>query len=151
MKKLLTLGNVIKAGAVLFALIAFFMMFTKQLYVELLGNRGYVDFDDALFGDYGSVISFIGYLFILLSALAVCALIFLGLDAKIKKLVNLGLAGLLFLSAIFVFIEAAVVNGRTDTSAYHLTGGPVVAGIFAIIAALAVAASEFVPEKQLVK
>ena len=49
MKKLLTLGNILKAAGAVLGLVAFFMMFAKQLYVELLGNKGYVEFQDALF------------------------------------------------------------------------------------------------------
>ena len=151
MKKFLTLPNVLKCGAAVFGLAAFFLMFGNQLYAEVLGKKGYVAFDSALFGDNGSVITFIGYLLILLSVCAVCVLVFVKLDAKIKKFVNLGLAGILVLGAVFVFIEAAVVNGRLGASLYHLAACPILAGIFAIVAALATAASEFVPQKKLLK
>ena len=149
MKKLLTLRNCLKAGALLLGLVAFFMMFTNQLWVELLGNRGYVEFDDALFHkDYGAGLSFVGYLLILLAALAVCALVFVNLDAKIKMYINLGLAFLLILGAIFVFVEAGIVNGKAGGNAYHLAFGPVFAGILAILAGLLVVGSEFIPDKQ---
>lgn len=151
MKKLLTLKNVLKCAAVLFGLIAFFLMFAKQLYVELLGNKGYVAFDDAMFGNDGSVITFIGYLLVILASLGVCALVFLSLDEKIKKLAIFGAAFLLLLGAIFIFIEASVVNGNIGGSAYHLTAGPVFAGILAILAAVLVCASEFAPDKNLLK
>ena len=149
MKKLLTLRNVIRIGAVVFALVAFFLMFADQLYVEVLGKRGYVEFDDAFFEDGGAPISFVGYLLILIAGLAVCAFVFLPLDAKIKKFASFGFALLLVLGAVFVFIEAAVVNG--DGNAYHLTAAPVIAGILAILAGIAVCAAEFLPDKQLVK
>lgn len=146
MKKYLTLANLMKAAACVFGLIAFFMMFANQLYVELLGNRGYVKTDAMFDKDYGAWITFVGYLLILLASLAACALVFLGLDAKMNKMLALVLGGVLILGAVFVFIEAAVVNG--DSSVYHLAGGPIVAGIFAIIAGLLVCASEFVPDKK---
>ena len=69
----------------------------------------------------------------------------LKVDKKMRKYVTLGLAGLLLLGAIFVLIEAAVLNG--DSSVYHLAAGPVFAGIFGILAALLGCASEFVPAK----
>ena len=149
MKKYLTLANVMKAAAFLFGFIAFFMMFANQIYLELLGSRGYVKTDAMFDKDYGAWISFVGYLLILLASLAVCASVFLNMDPKTKKYINLGLAFAFILGAIFVFIEAAVVNG--DSSLYHLAAGPIVAGIFAIIAGLAVCASEFVPNKSLMK
>ena len=144
MKKLLTLGNILKAAGAVLGLVAFFMMFAKQLYAEVLGHKGYVEFADALFDkDYGAWISFIGYLLVLSGALGLCAVIFLK-DKKTAKLVTFALAGALVLGAIFVFIEAAVVNGRADVSAYHLAAGPVLAGVFALLAGLLGAGSEFV-------
>ena len=140
MKKLLTLGNILKAVSALLGLVAFFLMFTKQLYAEVLGHKGYVEFADALFDkDYGSWISFIGYLLVLLAAVGLCASIFL----KGNKLLTLVLAGVLVVGAILIFIEAAVVNGRVDANMYHLAAGPIFAGIFALLAAGAGCASEF--------
>ena len=141
MKKLLTLGNILKAAGALLGLVAFFLMFTKQLYAEVLGHKGYVEFADALFDkDYGSWISFIGYLLVLLAAVGLCASIFL----KGNKLLTLVLAGVLVLGAILIFIEAAVVNGRVDANMYHLAAGPIFAGILALLGGLLGCASEFV-------
>ena len=148
MKKLLTLPNILKAGGALLGLVAFFLMFANQLYAEVLGKKGFVEFSDALFDkNIGSVISFIGYLLILLASLGLCLVIFLK-DKKMAKLVTLALAGVLLLGAIFVFIEAAVVNGRADVDGwYHLAAGPIFAAIFAILAALLGCVSEFLPKK----
>ena len=141
MKKLLTLGNILKAAGAVLGLVAFFMMFAKQLYAEVLGHKGYVEFADALFDkDYGSWISFIGYLLVLLAAVGLCASIFL----KGNKLLTLVLAGILVLGAILIFIEAAVVNGRVDANMYHLAAGPIFAGILALLGGLLGLASEFV-------
>ena len=146
MKKLLTLGNILKACAAIFGLLAFFMMFTKQLWLGNSSNKAFVAFQDALFDkDYGSWISFVGYLLLLIGGLGMCAMVFLK-DKKLAKLITFCLAGALLLGAIFVFIEAAVVNGRIDSALfqYKLTAGPVFSGIFGILAALSGAASEFV-------
>ena len=142
MKKYLTLANLMKAAAALFGLIAFFMMFTNQVHLGSI----YISFSDAMFGNGGSVITFIGYLMILLASFGACALVFLGLDAKMNKILALVFAFVLILGAVVVFIEAAVINGEYNV--YELAGGPVVAGIFAIIAGLLVCASEFVPDKK---
>ena len=144
MKKLLTLGNMFKAAGALLGLVAFFMMFADQLYAEILGSKGFVEFGDAMFDkNYGSWITFVGYLLVLIAALGLCAVVFLK-DKKTAKLVTFALAGVLVLGAIFIFIEAAVVNGRADAKLYHLAAGPVLAGIFALLAGLLGAASEFV-------
>ena len=140
------LPNILKAAGALLGLVAFFMMFTNQLYAEILGKKGFVEFQDALFDkNYGATISFVGYLLLLLGALGLCGMIFLK-DKKMAKLITLALAGLLLLGAIFVFIEASVVNGK-DSSLYHLAAGPIFAGIFGILAALLGCASEFLPKK----
>ena len=145
MKKLLTLPNILKAAGAILGIVAFFLMFAKQVYVEALGNKSYMEFQKALFDkDIGSAISFVGYLLILLASLALCGTILL----KDKKFIVLALAGVLLLGAIFVFIEASVINGRLDVDGwYHLGAAPVLAGIFAILAALLGCASEFLPKK----
>ena len=143
MKKLLTLQNILKAIAAVLCLVAFFLMFTNQVFWKVGNSKFYFEYQDALFGDHGAVISFVGYLMILLGGLGMCAVIFLK-DKKLAKMITICLAGALLLGAIFVFIEAAVVNGRADVDGlYHLAAGPVIAGIFAILAALLGCASEF--------
>ena len=158
MKKLVTLRNVLKACAVLLGLVAFFLMFGNQIYVKSGNTVSYVEFDKALFGgetllgDYkGAVISFVGYLLIALAAIAACVLVFLPLDAKIKKFVNLGLGFVLVLGAIFVFIVGAAFNGANGFDSYHAAFCPIFAGILAIIGGLLVCGSEFAPDKQLLK
>lgn len=144
MKKLLTLGNILKAAGAILGLVAFFMMFAKQLWVGNKSLKVIYSYDFALFDkDFGSWISFVGYLLVLIAALGLCADIFLK-DKKTAKLVAFAIAGALLLGAILIFIEAAVVNGRADVSAYHLAAGPVLAGIFALLAGLLGAGSEFV-------
>ena len=148
MKKLLTLPNILKAAGALLGLVAFFLMFADQLFAKSGNTKGYVDFQTALFDkNYGVAIAFVGYLLVLLAALGLCALIFVKLDAG--KMIALGLAGFLVLGAIFIFIEAAVFNGKFDLKIidYHLAAGPVLAGIFAILAALLGCGSEFLPKK----
>ena len=141
MKKLLTLPNILKACAAVLGLVAFFMMFTNQVWAGNGQYKIYVAYDDALFGKNGAAISFVGYLMMLLGALGMCAMIFLK-DLKMSKIIVLCLAGLLLLGAIFVFIEASVLNGK-DSNLLKLAAGPVFAGIFGILAALLGCASEF--------
>ncbi len=140
MKKLLTLPNILKACAAVLGLVAFFLMFAKQLVV---GDsvRVYYGCKDTIFGDGGAIISFVGYLLVLLAGLAMCALVFVKLDDKVRKIVVFALAFLFLLGAIFIFIQASVVNGKYGN--LRLTAGPVFAGIFAILAALLGCASEF--------
>ncbi|MBR4126336.1 MAG: hypothetical protein IKR09_02000 [Alphaproteobacteria bacterium] len=151
MKKLLTLSNVLKATAAIFGLVAFCLMFADQLYFNVFTEKAFIGFEDALFGENGAALSFVGYLLVLLATLATCVLTFAPLKDKMKKIVNLAVAGVMIIGAIFIFVEAAVVNGKTDTTIMNLAAAPIIAGIFSIISALGIAVSEFVPNKSLIR
>ena len=151
MKKLLTLSNVLKATAAIFGLVAFCLMFADQLYFNVFTEKAFIGFEDALFGENGAALSFVGYLLVLLATLATCVLTFASLKDKMKKIVNLAVAGVMIIGAIFIFVEAAVVNGKTDTTIMNLAAAPIIAGIFSIISALGIAVSEFVPNKSLIR
>ena len=151
MKKLLTLSNVLKATAAVFGLVAFFLMFANQLYFNVFTEKAYIGFNDALFGDNGAVLSFVGYLFVLLATLASCVMMFAPVKDRTKKIVNLAAAGVMIIGAIFIFVEAAVVNGKTDATIMNLAAAPIVAGVFSIVSALTVAVSGIVSDKPLLK
>ena len=152
MKKYLTLHNAVKCCAVVLGLVAFFLMFAKQLYVELLGNRAYISFGDALFGSgnaKGAVLAFFGYLFVLIAVGALAVSVFAKFDDKIAKILPIAVAGLFLLGALFILLEAAVYNGANEIKAAHLTAGPVFAGILAIISGCGVGATLVLKDKSL--
>ena len=151
MKKLLTLSNVLKATAAIFGLVAFCLMFADQLYFNVFTEKAFIGFEDALFGENGAALSFVGYLFVLLATLATCVLTFAPMKDKMRKIVNLAVAGVMIIGAIFIFVEAAVVNGKTDATIMNLAAAPIVAGVFSIVSALAVAISGIVSDKPLLK
>ena len=140
MKKLLTLPNILKLAAAFLGIVAFTLMFSDQLFWGSGKGRVFLTFDDAMFGDGGAAITFIGYLLVLIASLGLIALVLLKLDKKHGKLVALCLGGILILSAIFIFIEANVYNG---IGTWELAAGPILAGVFALLAGLAACASEF--------
>ena len=150
MKQFLTLRNIIKMVAVVLALVGFFFMFGNQL----SWGKTQLKFDEALFGDYGATLSFVGYILILLGALATCLAIFAKGSDMVKKIIVFSAAGVMVLGAIFVFVESAVFNANASkflATHYELTAFPILAGIFAIVAALGIVASEFIVDKQLAK
>ena len=151
MKKLLTLSNVLKAIAAVFGLVAFFLMFANQLYFNVFTEKAYIGFNDALFGENGAVLSFVGYLFVLLATLASCVMMFAPVKDRTKKIVNLAVAGVMIIGAIFIFVEAAVVNGKANTTIMNLAAAPIVAGVLSIVSALAIAISGIVSDKPLLK
>ncbi|MBP5293335.1 MAG: hypothetical protein J6023_04315 [Clostridia bacterium] len=154
MKKYLTLHNLIKCCAAVFGLVAFFLMFANQLYFELLGNKGYISFSDALFGSgntKGAVLAFFGYLFILIAVGGLVVSAFAKFDKKVEKIIPLAVAALFLLGALFVLLEAAVYNGANDISSAHLAAGPVIAGIFSILAGCGIVLTLLVKDQKLVK
>lgn len=157
MKQFLTLKNVLKLGAALLAIIATILMFGSQLSFTYVGDttRHYIAYEDALFGKYGSVLSFVGYLLMLIGGLVGILVAFTKTSDQIKKYITIGVAVIVLTGAIFVFVEAAVYNnnvGKTYlTNPAQLAACPIIAGILGILASLALAASEFVPDMQLVK
>lgn len=151
MKQILTLRNLIKLGALVFAIAAFCMMFGNQLTFTLLGKVYYVKFDDALFGDHGAILSFVGYLLMLIAGIVAGLLVFLKAPENVKKYVALGVAVVMLTGAIFVFVEAAVVNNSVGSETYKLHAFPIIGGILGVVGALAIAASEFVPDKEFAK
>lgn len=151
MKQFLTLRNVIKFSGVLLAFVGFFFMFGNQL---VWGNTE-VKFNEALLGDNGAILSFVGYILIMLGSLIPVVAVFAKGGDKLKKYMTLAAAVILLVGAIFVFVEAAIYNSNIAIGnykgAYSLTAFPILAGIFAIVGGLAIAASEFVVDKPLVK
>ena len=118
-------------------------MFADQLVYGEGNLRLVASYKDAMFSDGGAAVSFVGYLLLLLAALGSCALVLF--KTKFGKILALALAGIFLLGAIFVFIEASVYNGKYGD--FRLMAGPVFAGIFGILSALLVCASEFLPRK----
>jgi len=146
MKKFLTVKNVLVCFGFVFGLVAFFMMFTDQLYASVFGYTGYVSYKDALFGDYGAVLSFVGYLLVLVGALCGCCLAFLK-DKKIRNLGTLVAALLLIVGAIFIFLEPVLYASGDFKDTIKLAAGPIVAGVLAILSGLCYCASVFVKDK----
>ena len=150
MKQFLTLRNVIKFSGVLLAFVGFFFMFGNQL---VWGNT-YVKFNEALLGDNGAILSFVGYILIILGSLIPVVAVFAKGGDKLKKYMTLAASVILLVGAIFVFVEAAIYNANASkylAHHYSLTAFPILAGVFAIVGGLAIAASEFVVDKPLVK
>lgn len=194
MKKFLTLRNVLLFGGALLAIIAFFVAFAAGLNGTLqgigaiktsgliIGTRKAI-FDgetysgrevEMLFGKYRPGLSLAGIIIMLVSGLA-AVVVALFVKKPWTKWVLVGLAGLMLMSAIFVFClknseVAAMVDyvldqgdgDRSQRQQYineyyeifkdmHLNAGSWFTGIFGVLGTGAIAASQFVPEKQLLK
>lgn len=143
-----TLKNIIKAVAASFAFIAFILMFFNQ--VDVIGS-GKMNFVDSFFGRYGSPLSFVGYILIILSSLTIGGMIMLNVLEEKKRVVYFIVAGVLVVSSILIFIEGAIITNNINTSGVkaQLLFPPVFAGILAFLAAIGICFSEFINDKQL--
>lgn len=149
MAKIKTLPVIIRLCACVLAVVAFFLMFGDQLAIEMGSKTGYVQFTDALFGGdikvlgtvigsfKGATVTFVGYMLVLLAGVAapVCALVLK--DKKVEMIVGAVLAVVILVGAILIFCAASAFNSVNDVNGYKLAACPVVAGILAIVAALA--------------
>ena len=152
MKKFLTLRNALKAGAVLLAIIAFFLSFADQLFYTGLDNKAhFISATNSVWNGNGCIASGIGYILILVFGLLTAGMIFLPTDEKIKKYIFLGFAVPFIVAAILIFCAAGIYNSNALGDGYGLSAAPVIAGIFGIFCACLVAGSEFIADKPLVK
>lgn len=175
----ITLKNVIGWGGALLCLVAFFLSFGATFSVDgLLGSTAV--YNNAVWawdrgGSYTTVavLSMIGYLLILLSAVAAVVLGFIAADKKWFKWALIGCAVLAIVGAIFVFCQkpsmfgSAAAKDAAETGASYqncldvieglfgdgkIGAAGVVAGILAILGGVAFVAPvmPFIPEKTLI-
>ena len=151
MKKFVTLKNCLKVLAFIFGLVAALMVFANQVHYSSF----YYGPSDTFFGNNltrGSVLPFIGYLLIALGTLTICASLFLKLKGKNEKIVTLALASDFLAGGVLVFFTAGAFNKAKDFDALaSLAGGPIVAGIFAILAVLSLCGSIYASDKPILK
>lgn len=150
MKKAITVSNLVRCLGIILGLTAFGLMFGNQLYYSAFGGKGYVSFNNAMFVDGGAILTFIGYLAIGVASLCACCLLIANVKVS-RKLIDLVLAAVLVAGAVFVFLESTIYNNNSFASVYHLAACPIIAGAYAIAAALLIVASDFAPNKKLLK
>ena len=191
MKKFLTLRNIVLCGAVLFALVAFFVSFGANLTVTMDGGRGkllnivwgckvavFNGEREVLPYDIGpSVLPLVGLILVLVGGLG-AAVVGLFIQKPWARFVVVGCAVIVLTGAIFqfffvsafarAFVDALVKTSGVNPSPEEYNEilnvyktqfqngnpscpGAVLSAIFGIVAAGAAGASQFLPEKQLVK
>lgn len=148
MSKYLTLRNIIRASSAFLLLVGFVLMFFNQVDVTYSGK---MSFTDAFFGRYGSPITFVGYILLIVSSLTIGGMILLGVLEEKKRIVYFVVAVVLVAASIFIFIEGAVItsNINVNGTVARILLPPALAGVFAILAALGLCFAEFITDKQL--
>ncbi len=164
MKKYLTLSNILACLAFVLAVVSFAFMFTDQLQMtvkSILGSTtSTVSFSDTFFSDGGSIVGFIGYLLVLVGALAACFFACPSfLKKKNKRFLVVALCSLVVIAGgVLILLEPVFVNSNTGAKNWNISGlvsgsefqgtvTAILAGVFGIVSGLLSCAGAFLAKK----
>lgn len=159
--KYLKLHSLLRMAAALIALIVFISMFiTKQVYHPDYPDQAFcmwneAFFDDADAGTKGTVLGFIGYLFVLFGGLAGLAFVFIDelIGKDLTKKLSFIAGGVIAVGAVMMLLTGVLYRGMNGdgfgVKDYRLAAGPIVFAILSFIAAAANAAAPILEDKGL--
>ena len=157
--KYLKLHSLLRMAAALIALITFISMFiTKQVVHSEYPNDVFLMWNEAFFDDVdtkGTVLGFIGYLFVLFGGLA--GLVFVFIDELIGKDLTKKLsfiaAGVIAVGAVMMLLTGVLYRGMNSDGLgikyFVLGAGPIVFAILSFVAAACNAAAPILEDKGL--
>lgn len=158
--KYVKLHSLLRMVAALIAIIAFISMFIAKQIVHSSFENIFYSWNEAFFGDAasntnGTIVGFIGYLFIIIGGLAGLAFVFIDelIGEDLTKKLSFVAGGLLIVGAAMTLLTGilfrAFNNDLVDPNAFRLAAGPIVFGALAIVAGLANIASPILEDKGL--
>ena len=157
--KYLKLHSLLRMAAALIALITFISMFiTKQIVHREYPNDVFLMWNEAFFDDVdtkGTVLGFIGYLFVLFGGLAGLAFVFIDelIGKDLTKKLSFIAGGVIAVGAVMMLLTGVLYRGMNGDGLgikdYRLAAGPIVFAILAFIAGAANAAAPLLEEKGL--
>lgn len=159
--KYLKLHSLLRMAAALIALIAFISMFiTKQIVhkdypndIFLMWNEAF--FDDSGAGTKGTVLGFIGYLFVLFGGLAGLAFVFIDelIGKDLTKKLSFIAGGVIALGAVMMLLTGVLYRAMNSDGLgikyFVLGAGPIVFAILSFVAAACNAAAPILEDKGL--
>ena len=155
--KYLKLHSLLRMAAALIALVTFIsMFFTKQIVHREYPNDVFLMWNEAFFDDVdtkGTVLGFIGYLFVLFGGLAGLAFVFIDelIGKDLTKKLSFIAAGVIAVGAVMMLLTGVIYRGMNADGfgiKYFILGtGPIVFAILSFIAAISNAAAPFLEEK----
>ena len=157
--KYLKLHSLLRMAAALIAVITFISMFISKQIVHDDDPSTFLMWNEAFFDDVdtkGTVLGFIGYLFVLFGGLAGLAFVFI--DELIGKDLTKKLAfiagGVIVLGAVMMLLTGVLYRGMNGKGAFgiehfRLGAGPIVFAILAMVAGAANAAAPILEDKGL--
>ena len=157
--KYLKLHSLLRMAAALIALITFISMFiTKQIVHSDYPNDIFLMWNEAFFDDVdtkGTVLGFIGYLFVLFGGLAGLAFVFIDelIGKDLTKKLSFIAGGVIAIGAVMMLLTGVLYRGMNSDGLgikyFRLASGPIVFAILAMIAGAANAAAPILEEKGL--
>lgn len=157
--KYLKLHSLLRMAAALIAVITFVSMFiTKQIVHSELPDDVFLMWNEAFFDDAdtkGTVLGFIGYLFVLFGGLAGLAFVFIDelIGKDLTKKLSFIAGGVIVLGAVMMLLTGAIYRGMNADGLgikyFRLGAGPIVFAILAMVAGLANAAAPILEDKGL--
>jgi uncharacterized membrane protein len=146
-------------AAALIALITFISMFiTKQVVHREYPNDVFLMWNEAFFDDVdtkGTVLGFIGYLFVLFGGLAGLAFVFIDelIGKDLTKKLSFIAAGVIAVGAVMMLLTGVLYRGMNSDGLgikyFVLGAGPIVFAILSFIAAACNAAAPILEDKGL--
>lgn len=157
--KYLKLHSLLRMVAALIALITFISMFiTKQVVHREYPNDVFLMWNEAFFDDIdtkGTVLGFIGYLFVLFGGLAGLAFVFIDelIGKDLTKKLSFIAAGVIAVGAVMMLLTGVLYRGMNSDGLgikyFVLGAGPIVFAILSFIAAACNAAAPILEDKGL--
>ena len=157
--KYLKLHSLLRMAAALIALITFISMFiTKQIVHREYPNDVFLMWNEAFFDDVdtkGTVLGFIGYLFVLFGGLAGLAFVFVDelIGKDLTKKLSFIAGGVIAVGAVMMLLTGVLYRGMNSDGLgikYLVLGaGPIVFAILSFIAAACNAAAPILEDKGL--
>lgn len=157
--KYLKLHSLLRMAAALIALITFISMFiTKQIVHREYPNDVFLMWNEAFFDDVdtkGTVLGFIGYLFVLFGGLAGLAFVFVDelIGKDLTKKLSFIAGGVIAVGAVMMLLTGVLYRGMNSDGLgikyFALGAGPIVFAILSFIAAACNAAAPILEDKGL--
>lgn len=157
--KYLKLHSLLRMAAALIALVTFISMFiTKQVVHSEYPNDVFLMWNEAFFDDVdtkGTVLGFIGYLFVLFGGLAGLAFVFIDelIGKDLTKKLSFIAAGVIAVGAVMMLLTGVLYRGMNSDGLgikyFVLGAGPIVFAILSFIAAACNAAAPILEDKGL--
>ena len=156
--KFVKIHSLLRMFACVLAIAVFIAMFCAKQMVHTEFDKVFVDFQNgAFFGDdaykNGNIIAFIGYLLVFIGGLAGLAFVFIDeiIGKDLTKKLSFVVGGVMILGGVAILLFTPVFKALNDIDSdlFKNAAGPIVFGIFALVAGACNVAAPILEDKGL--